>query len=168
MLNDYAIFHWELDGPAIPIARFLEPLIDVVCCFRHGWGIDVDLPLAISYLSKAARNSSIIESEALASGMKKGGVAKGELVLAIFELGNCFRNGWGIDKDAVAARSYYETAANCGDIDAMVEVARCYEEGFGTKRDKFKAATYYRKAEESGNKIVGNSWYVLFRLTQSL
>ena len=90
--------------------------------------------------------------------MKKGGVAKGELVLAIFELGNCFRNGWGIDKDAVAARSYYETAANCGDMDAMIEVARCYEEGFGTKKDKFKAATYYRKAEDNGNKIVGNSW----------
>ena len=75
---------------------------------RHGWGVNVNLPLAITYLKQAAENSSLVESQALASGMEKGGAAKGELVLAIFELGNCFRNGWGVEKDAVAARSYYE------------------------------------------------------------
>lgn len=68
--------------------------------------------------------------------MKKGGVAKGELVLAMYELANCFRNGWGIKKDPVAAKQYYETAANLGDTDAMNEVAWCYLEGFGTKKDK--------------------------------
>jgi TPR repeat protein len=100
--------------------------------------------------------------------MKKGGAAKGELVLAIFELGNCYRNGWGVKKDPVAARQYFETAANLGDTDAMNEVAWCYLEGFGGKKDKFKAAKYYRLAEEKGNKIVGNSWYVLLLTANDL
>ena len=103
---------------------------------RHGWGIPPDPPLAITYLSQAASNSASVESQALASGLKTGGAAKGELVLAIYELANCFRHGWGVGKDPIAARSYYETAANLGDTDAMNEVARCYEDGFGGKKDK--------------------------------
>jgi TPR repeat protein len=103
---------------------------------RHGWGTPPNPSLAITYLSQAASNSAAIESQALHSGMKKGGAAKGELVLAMYELANSFRHGWGVDKDPVAARSYYETAANLGDTDAMNEVARCYEEGFGGKKDR--------------------------------
>ena len=103
---------------------------------RHGWGISPNPSLAITYLSRAASNSASVESQALASGIKEGGAAKGELVLAIYELANCFRHGWGVEKDPIAARSYYETAANLGDTDAMNEVAKCYEEGFGGKKDK--------------------------------
>jgi len=125
---------------------------------RHGWGVKKDPNQAVTFLSRAASNSALIEVEALNAGQKKGGVAKGELVLAIFELANCFRNGWGVDKDPVAARRYYETAANLGDSDAMNEAARCYEEGIGGKKDKFMAAKYYRKAEDNGNKTLGNSW----------
>jgi TPR repeat protein len=84
----------------------------------------------------AASNSAEVEKLALGAGMKKGGMAKGELVLAMYELANCFRNGWGIKKDPAAAKQYYETAANLGDTDAMNEVAWCYTEGFGTKKDK--------------------------------
>lgn len=145
---------------------------------RHGWGCIKDEAQAIVYLSAAASNSAAVENEALRAGIKKGGSAKGELVLAIFELANCFRNGWGVSKDPAAARQYYETAANLGDADAMNEAAWCYLEGFGGKKDKvrrprsrtydlanvresqFNAAKYYRLAEESGNRIVGNSWYV--------
>lgn len=106
---------------------------------RHGWGIPVEPEKAIHYLSLAASNSaSSIEEQALASGLKKGGSAKGELVLAIFELANCFRNGWGVKKDSVAARQYYETAANLGDTDAMEEAAWCYLEGFGGSKDKVR------------------------------
>ncbi|KAM3419294.1 hypothetical protein BST61_g5231 [Cercospora zeina] len=125
---------------------------------RHGWGIPVDPEKAIYYLSLAASNSASIEEQALSSGMKKGGSAKGELVLAIFELANCFRNGWGVGKDPVAARQYYETAANLGDTDAMEEAAWCYVEGFGGAKDKFKAAQYLRLAEEKGSKGVAQSW----------
>ncbi|MCJ1396402.1 hypothetical protein MMC18_009292 [Xylographa bjoerkii] len=103
---------------------------------RHGWGVPPDPSLAITYLSQAASNCATIESQALSSGMRGGGAAKGELVLAIYELANCFRHGWGVDKDPIAARSYYETAANLGDADAMNEAARCYEEGFGGRKDK--------------------------------
>ncbi|KAL5336685.1 hypothetical protein BJX70DRAFT_265863 [Aspergillus crustosus] len=103
---------------------------------RHGWGCKPDPKKAVIYLSAAASNSASIEAEALESGLKKGGAAKGELVLAIFELGNCFRNGWGVDKDPAAARQYFETAANLGDPDAMNEAAWCYLEGFGGKKDK--------------------------------
>ncbi|KAL2037684.1 hypothetical protein N7G274_009629 [Stereocaulon virgatum] len=125
---------------------------------RHGWGITPNPALAVQYLSAAASSSAKIESDALASGMKKGGAAKGELVLAIYELANSFRNGWGVEKDAVAARKYYETAANLGDTDAMNEVARCYENGDGGKKDRYTAAQYYRLAEENGSKTLGNSW----------
>ncbi|KAL2870075.1 tetratricopeptide repeat protein [Aspergillus lucknowensis] len=103
---------------------------------RHGWGCRPDPEKAVTYLSAAASNSALVESQALEAGLKKGGAAKGELVLAIFELGNCFRNGWGVKKDAVAARQYFETAANLGDTDAMNEIAWCYLEGFGGKKDK--------------------------------
>ena len=92
----------------------------------------------MTYLSAAASNSAAVEAEALRSGVKKGGVAKGELVLAIFELANCFRQGWGIAKDPAAARQYYETAANLGDTDAMNEAGWCYLEGFGGKKDKVR------------------------------
>ncbi|KAL8832137.1 MAG: hypothetical protein Q9191_000459 [Dirinaria sp. TL-2023a] len=105
---------------------------------RHGWGTKANPSLAITYLSQAASSSAAVESQALQSGMKKGGAAKGELVLAMYELANSFRHGWGVEKDPVAARSYYETAANLGDTDAMNEVARCYEEGFGGKKDKVR------------------------------
>ena len=84
----------------------------------------------------AASNSAEVERLALKAGMKKGGVAKGELVIAIFELGNCFRNAWGVKKDPVAAKQYYETAANLGDTDALEEAAWCYLEGFGGPKDK--------------------------------
>ena len=52
---------------------------------------------------------------ALQAGLKKGGLAKGELVLAIFELANCFRHGWGIAKDPVAAKqvSFYLSKEVC-------------------------------------------------------
>ena len=103
---------------------------------RHGWGCAQDPAKAVIYLSSAASNSASIEAEALRTGMKKGGAAKGELVLAMFELGNCFRHGWGIDKNPAAAKQYYETAANLGDTDAMNEAAWCYLEGFGGKKDK--------------------------------
>jgi hypothetical protein len=109
---------------------------------RHGWGCTADPARAVTYLSAAAANSASIESEALASGMKKGGAAKGELVLAIFELANCFRNGWGVEVDKVAARQYYETAANLGDTDAMNEAAWCYLEGFGGKKDKVSLSAF--------------------------
>ena len=108
----------------------------VDCPVRHGWGIPPDPTLAITYLSFAASNAAGVESQALSSGLKKGGAAKGELVLAIYELAQCFRHGWGVQKDPVAARSYYETAANLGDADAMNEAAWCYEQGFGGKKDK--------------------------------
>jgi hypothetical protein len=108
---------------------------------RHGWGVPVEPEKAIHYLSLAASNSASIEQEALASGMKKGGAAKGELVLAMFELANCFRHGWGVKKDAVAARQYYDTAANLGDTDAMEEAAWCYMEGFGGAKDKVRVLT---------------------------
>ena len=107
---------------------------------RHGWGIPVEPEKAIHYLSLAASNSASVEEQALASGLKKGGSAKGELVLAIFELANCFRNGWGVKKDSVAARQYYETAANLGDTDAMEEAAWCYLEGFGGNKDKVRTS----------------------------
>src|SRR2546423_8162599 len=55
---------------------------------RHGWGCTPDTARAVTNLSALASNSASIEAEALASGMKKGGAAKGELVLAIFELAN--------------------------------------------------------------------------------
>jgi hypothetical protein len=103
---------------------------------RHGWGIPPEPDKAIHYLSLAASNSAAIEQAALASGMTKGGAAKGELVLAIFELANCFRYAWGVKKDPVAARQYYETAANLGDTDALDEAAWCYLEGFGGPKDK--------------------------------
>ncbi|KAH9825738.1 Sel1-like repeat protein [Teratosphaeria destructans] len=125
---------------------------------RHGWGIPPEPDKAVHYLSLAASNSASVEQQALESGMRRGGAAKGELVLAIFELANCFRHGWGVKKDAVAARQYYETAANLGDTDAMEEAAWCFLEGFGGAKDKFKAAQYLRLAEEKGSKSVGNSW----------
>jgi len=103
---------------------------------RHGWGIPPEPDKAIHYLSLAASNSAAVEQAALASGMTKGGAAKGELVLAIFELANCFRYAWGVKKDPVAARQYYETAANLGDTDALDEAAWCYLEGFGGPKDK--------------------------------
>jgi hypothetical protein len=105
---------------------------------RHGWGIPPEPDKAIHYLSLAASNSAAVEQAALASGMTKGGAAKGELVLAIFELANCFRYAWGVKKDPVAARQYYETAANLGDTDALDEAAWCYLEGFGGPKDKVR------------------------------
>ncbi|KAI9831893.1 MAG: hypothetical protein M1819_004615 [Sarea resinae] len=103
---------------------------------RHGWGCPADPSKAITYFTYAASNSADVEAQALSSGLKRGGSAKGELVLAIFELGNCFRHGWGVEKDPPAAKQYYETAANLGDTDAMNEVAWCYVNGFGVKKDK--------------------------------
>lgn len=113
---------------------------------RHGWGISPEPERAIQYLSLAASNSASIEEQALASGMKKGGAAKGELVLAIFELANCFRHGWGVKKDPLAARQYYETAANLGDTDAMEEAAWCYTEGFGGGKDKVRLTSNKSRA----------------------
>ncbi|KAJ5675081.1 uncharacterized protein N7477_005015 [Penicillium maclennaniae] len=141
------------NGANNPLSQVLYGL-----ALRHGWGCAKDETQAVSYLSAAASNSAAVESEALRAGMKKGGVAKGELVLAMFELANCFRNGWGVKKDPFAARQYYETAANLGDTDAMDQVAWCYLEGFGGKKDKFKAAKYLRLAEANNGPTVGNSW----------
>jgi hypothetical protein len=119
------------DGPNNPLCQVLYGL-----ALRHGWGIIPSADVAIHYLSLAASNSAAIESEALSSGSKAGGEAKGELVLAIFELANCFRYGWGIKVDKVAARNYYEVAANLGDPDALEEAAWCHMEGFGGPKDK--------------------------------
>lgn len=84
---------------------------------RHGWGCQKDEKQAFVYLASAASDSAALEQEALKSGLKKGGSAKGELVLAIFELGNCYRFGWGTPIDKPAARQYYECAGFMGDID---------------------------------------------------
>lgn len=84
---------------------------------RHGWGCQKNETQAFSYLASAASDSAALEQEALKSGLKKGGSAKGELVLAIFELGNCYRFGWGTPIDKPAARQYYECAGFMGDVD---------------------------------------------------
>lgn len=134
----------DLEGSTVLFGRLADPqgsnnaLAQVLygLALRHGWGVPPEPEKAIRYLSLAASNSASIEEQALASGMKKGGAAKGELVLAIFELANCFRHGWGVKKDPPAARQYYETAANLGDTDAMEEAAWCYLEGFGGGKDK--------------------------------
>ncbi|KAL2352331.1 hypothetical protein BJ546DRAFT_1028574 [Cryomyces antarcticus] len=143
----------DLNGANNALSQVLYGL-----ALRHGWGIPPNPTRAVTYLSAAASNSAEIEAQALSSGMKAGGAAKGELVLAIFELGNCFRHGWGVARDAVAARHYYETAANLGDTDALNEVAWCYTEGYGGKKDRFKAAQYLRLAEQKGVKTIGNTW----------
>jgi TPR repeat protein len=122
-------------GSNNPLSQVLYGL-----ALRHGWGIAKDEARAVTYLSAAASNSANIEELALQAGMKKGGLAKGELTLALFELANCFRNGWGVKRDPVAAKQYYETAANMGDTDAMNEVAWCYLEGFGCKKDKVSSS----------------------------
>jgi TPR repeat protein len=121
------------NGPNNALSQVLYGL-----ALRHGWGCAQNEATAIRYLSLAASNSADIETEALSSGMKKGGAAKGELTLAMFELANCFRQGWGVKKDPVAAKQYYEAAANIGDLDAMNEIAWCYTEGFGCKKDKVR------------------------------
>ncbi len=118
-------------GPNNALAQVLYGL-----ALRHGWGIPPEPENAIHYLALAASNSASVEEAALASGMKRGGAAKGELVLAVFELANCFRHGWGVKRDPIAARQYYETAANLGDTDAMEEAAWCLVEGFGGGKDK--------------------------------
>ncbi|KAK4995636.1 hypothetical protein LTR60_007896 [Cryomyces antarcticus] len=123
----------DLNGANNALSQVLYGL-----ALRHGWGIPPNPTRAVTYLSAAASNSAEIEAQALSSGMKAGGAAKGELVLAIFELGNCFRHGWGVARDAVAARHYYETAANLGDTDALNEVAWCYTEGYGGKKDRVR------------------------------
>lgn len=125
--------------------------------YRHGWGTTRNPTLGLTYLSQAASNSAAIESQALHSGMKKGGAAKGELVLAMYELANSFRHGWGVEKDPVAARSYYETAANLGDTDAMNEVARCYEEGFGGRKDKVCSPLIQSLMKEGSSCLVANT-----------
>jgi len=125
---------------------------------RHGWGITPEPEKAVHYLSLAASNSASIEEQALASGMKRGGAAKGELVLAIFELANCFRHGWGVKRDALAARQYYETAANLGDTDAMEEAAWCYMEGFGGGKDKVRRSSFLTM---SGDVSMGTSYMYL-------
>lgn len=120
----------------------------IVMFTPSGWGTIIDPERAIHYLSLAASNSASIEEQALASGINKGGAAKGELTLAIYELANCLRHGWGVRKDAVAARQYYETAANLGDTDAMDQAAACYLEGFGGPKDKvryFSEPTWERR-----------------------
>ena len=124
---------------------------------RHGWGIPPEPEKAINYLSLAASNSASVEEQALASGMKKGGAAKGELVLAIFELANCFRHGWGVKKDPLAARQYYETAANLGDTDAMEEAAWCYVKGFGGGKDKVRAC--FSLCHSSEDREASIVWY---------
>lgn len=126
---------------------------------RHGWGIPPEPEKAIHYLLLAASNSASIEEQALESGLKKGGAAKGELVLSIFELPNCFRNGWGVKKDALAARQYYETAANLGDTDAMEEAAWCWLEGFGGGKDKVR---YIISSPSTYRPITGNVGEVVF------
>lgn len=107
---------------------------------RHGWGTLSDPALAVAYIMQAANNAGMVESQALASGMKNGGPARGELVLAIYELGNCCSRGLGIEKDTVSGFLFYEIAANLGDGDAMNDTGRCYEEGIGTKKDKVSAS----------------------------
>lgn len=131
--------------------RIWHCIISRLMSSRHGWGCTKDETRAVEYLSAAATNAAAVESEALRAGMKKGGVAKGELVLAIFELANCFRMGWGVKKDPAAARQYYETAANLGDTDAMDQAAWCYLEGFGGKKDKVRISISEIGAQNSVN-----------------
>ncbi|MDI1491427.1 MAG: hypothetical protein OHK93_002636 [Ramalina farinacea] len=148
-----AMFGRLADNKSNAMAQILYGL-----ALRHGWGIEPNPGLGITYLSRAATMSADVESDALAKGVKKGGAAKGELVLAIYELANSFRHGWGVEKDPLAARKYYEVAANLGDTDAMNECGWCYDEGYGGKKDRYTAAQYYRRAEQQGSKTLGNSW----------
>lgn len=143
----------DSNGLNNPLSQVLYAL-----ALRHGWGCQANPQLAMEYLGKAAANAGAVEEEALKSGMRKGGAAKGELVMAIHEMGVSFKEGWGVKKDPIAAKQYFETAANLGDTEAMNDIAWCYLEGFGCKKDKFLAAKYYRLAEQGGNKTIGNTW----------
>ena len=100
------------------------------CCYRNGYGVQIDLTKAMEcYLASA----------------------KSDNVRAMASIGICYQYGYGVEKDITKAVEWYQKAANKGYRIAQWYLGVSYENGDGVEKDLNKAFELYNMAAEQGN-----------------
>ncbi len=100
------------------------------CCFRNGYGVEIDLPNALQWYFASAKSDN---------------------VRAMASLGICYQYGYGVEKDMTTAAEWYKKAANKNYSVAQWRYGICYEYGDGVEKDTSKAFELYKTAAEEGN-----------------
>jgi S1-C subfamily serine protease len=98
--------------------------------YYTGEGVPQNLPEAVKWLAKAARQGD---------------------AAAQYRLGAMYSEGRGVATDEKEAAKWLGKAAEQGHVYAQVNLGRKYHTGRGVEQDHSKAATWFRKAAEQGN-----------------
>mmetsp|Transcript_4424 Transcript_4424/g.11235 ORF Transcript_4424/g.11235 Transcript_4424/m.11235 type:complete len:843 (+) Transcript_4424:58-2586(+) len=108
-------------------------------CYTNGWGVEVNLAEAASWLERAAKLGSAEamfdlgyryeRGQGLPADMKLAlacyaSAADSGHPLAIFNTANCLKNGWGSAPDPAAAAELFQIAAELGVTEAKREIAK--------------------------------------------
>ncbi|PVZ97419.1 hypothetical protein BB558_004678 [Smittium angustum] len=123
---------------------------------RHGWGVDINIPLSFVYLQKAADH--VLRDTDEKPKIARTQTENENFPMAVYELGQSYYHGWGVQKSTKIAMKYFKLSSDLGYPPANIDLAICYEKGNGVKRDLKTSAHYYRLAHSQGIDIFGNSW----------
>ncbi len=98
--------------------------------YEHGTGVKKNLPQAINWYLRAAKNNN----------------AKAQ-----FNLASLYENGEGVSRNIPQAIRWYYAAANNGDVNAQVNLGNKYARGNNVPKNTNKAAYWYKRAADQGD-----------------
>ncbi len=100
------------------------------CCYRQGYGTQVDHQMARFWYDKSSRNGCL---------------------RALVHIAQTYKNGQGVPQSYEKAVEWYTKAAEQGDETAQYKLGFCYYNGQGVSQSYEKAVEWYTKAAEQGN-----------------
>ncbi|KAI9207523.1 uncharacterized protein BJ171DRAFT_277024 [Polychytrium aggregatum] len=118
-------------------------------CLLNGYGVDINYPMAINWLTKAAAHQE---------------------PLACYQLGLIFQKGVGIDEYIAPAGmrkddrrkeimvKWFRRGADLCDAKSLYALGMSYLNGDGVRKDKHEAAAYLRLAGEQGHPVKDHRW----------
>lgn len=99
-------------------------------CFENGWGVEKDLPQALTWYKKAANH---------------------EQKSAYNAIGNFYRLGWSVKQDDNEAFKWFKKGVEASDAQAMLNLGNCYYFGMGTEKNVDKAVELWQQAADNDN-----------------
>ncbi|MCH2095712.1 MAG: caspase family protein [Rhodobacteraceae bacterium] len=149
-LSNLARAHWRVGDTEDAVVQFrkaddlgdLYAMRSLSLIFKNGDGVPQNLPLALSYLRRAA-----------AAGYP----------IAQNDLGKLYESGTGVQTDLAKAASYYRAAAEQGDSFGQTNLAVLLRDGKGVPMDLPAARRLFRLSAEQGHRsaqvFYGNALY---------
>ena len=137
---DYSkAFRWFLSAAS---KGHLDAEFEIGLAYELGHGTEQNLPLALQWLKKAAKNGDREQ--------QLGGRNNFNSVLAQNKIGDIYKNGRGTEKNSIEAFKWYKLASNSNYQEAQINIGQIYEYGNGVDQDNSLAYIWYKVSMSNG------------------